>query len=174
MSGRFSPENSGEMSSTPASVLAALASLFAGRPWIGHAEAARFLDVTESTLIREGDERAIVFRLKATKRMYVVEDIADYLAEREEAYRRKPQPGEGTIYFVKCASFVKIGFTRSLSTRLETLAMGLPECPVLLLSKPGNVREERRLHAKFQAYRTHREWFRLEGELAAYIEARAE
>lgn len=80
----------------------------------------------------------------------------------------KPQ-----VYFIVADCFVKIGWTVDARKRLKELQTGCPFPMELRALLPGGVREETALHQRFKAYRIRRgnEWFRLEGDLAAYLES---
>lgn len=84
----------------------------------------------------------------------------------------KPPRSGGVVYFVRAGDLVKIGFTADLDARLASIATHAPAPPVVLLTVPGTVLDERAYHDRFEAHRAHREWFRLEGELADFIRER--
>lgn len=68
--------------------------------------------------------------------------------------------------------FVKIGFTsRDVASRVAELRTGSVEDLVLLFAMGGSRTDEKRLHRRFAQYRVRRsgEWFRLQGELAAWV-----
>jgi hypothetical protein len=83
------------------------------------------------------------------------------------------------IYFIGCAgaNAVKIGTTRQTylspdATAYARLCHIQASCPLeleLLAVCPGHKAEEAALHEQFQALRIRGEWFRLTGELAAFI-----
>ena len=77
---------------------------------------------------------------------------------------------KGKIYFIQCANSVKIGFSQNPWARLNSIKTGTPESPSLLGHIPGSISLERQLHERFKGFRSHGEWFRLEGELRQYIE----
>ena len=79
------------------------------------------------------------------------------------------QPAPGKIYFLRCGSFVKIGFTNNLERRIGTLSDYLPGPPKLLLTRCGAIGDERALHRRFAELRSHREWFRLDGKLRDFL-----
>ena len=74
------------------------------------------------------------------------------------------------IYVVGFASFVKIGWSGCIEKRIEEVQQGVPETLTLYRCLEGDIRDERNLHHRFRAHRTRGEWFRLEGELAEWIE----
>lgn len=79
--------------------------------------------------------------------------------------------GSGCIYVVTFAQFVKIGWSRNVAKRIRELQIGLPLELTLRAEIPGDAAIEKQLHCRFQAQRTRGEWFLLEGELAAWVEA---
>lgn len=77
--------------------------------------------------------------------------------------------GGGWIYFARCGDFIKIGFTTSINTRFEAFRTANPHSPELLGAMPGDLSTERKLHAKFAAFRHRREWFRADPDLLSKI-----
>ena len=75
------------------------------------------------------------------------------------------------IYFIvnRRASAVKIGVADDPVARLATLQIGCPDRLELFAQMPGDVAYERALHNAFAEYRTHGEWFRLDGDLAQFV-----
>lgn len=91
----------------------------------------------------------------------------------EPIYNRND--GIGTVYIVGFADYVKIGFTINFTERFTILKTAMPEDPVVYrLIRDVEPIEESRLHARFEKYWLRREWFRKEGDLAAWIEAGCE
>lgn len=83
---------------------------------------------------------------------------------------RRPMSKTGTIYFVRAAESVKIGFTRNIERRFSQLRSALPVEPQLLFTMPGTPVGERALHRRFRASRFNGEWFRYEAAIAAFVE----
>lgn len=86
---------------------------------------------------------------------------------------RKRSPA-GYIYFLfsDLAGAVKIGFSTSPESRVKAIR-GMSPVPVRLLGQfPGTLEDEKSLHVRFGDFRLHGEWFRVDGELARYIEER--
>lgn len=73
------------------------------------------------------------------------------------------------VYYIRIGNRVKIGTSTNLRQRLADLN---PE-EVMALERGGRTVEMRR-HRQFASLRTHGEWFRLEGELAQFIESLGE
>lgn len=65
---------------------------------------------------------------------------------------------------------IKIGCSNDPWGRLYTMVASSP-CPIALIAKwPGSFKDEKALHAKYEAHRVYREWFKPEGELAVFSE----
>lgn len=75
----------------------------------------------------------------------------------------------GHVYFIRCGSSVKIGFSTNVESRLADFATGSPDEPALLLSVHGTMKTERQFHERFAGLRKRREWFRLDGDLLAFL-----
>lgn len=77
--------------------------------------------------------------------------------------------GPGVVYFIEANGLVKIGHTTDIIYRYRTIAATSP-VPVTLIGQiPGTRADERQLHARFDAYRSHGEWFKKEGELSEFL-----
>ena len=94
--------------------------------------------------------------------------------------RPKPKPTPNNppcVYFAVAegAPFVKIGWAKNPAVRLGELQTACPFRLTLAAFVPGTVADERACHRRFAALRVrpNGEWFRLEGELAAYIKTLA-
>ncbi len=85
----------------------------------------------------------------------------------------KARVRRGVVYFVKngVRDRVKIGFSAGHKQRLSSLQNASPDALTLIGTLPGNVKLERKMHAKFKAYREKGEWFRIEGTLASFLRA---
>jgi hypothetical protein len=92
-------------------------------------------------------------------------DLQEWLYSRPRRTRSK----RGLIYFVRVGDKVKIGFTNDVHRRLSELQVSSPVKLEPLLILRGSAVMERALHRKFKAQRLNREWFRLDGPLAAFI-----
>lgn len=85
-----------------------------------------------------------------------------------------PTPSEPVIYFVRCAGFVKIGLTTNIHRRLASARTFTPfplTLAHLVRCEPAADLEvvESAYHARFHAHHHRGEWFRDEGELAAFL-----
>lgn len=94
---------------------------------------------------------------------------ADVAVARFEATQRSRT--EGSVYFVECAGFVKIGY--SLDPRRRALAYGVmnPLDCVLLGSIPGGKLREREVQDLFTDVYHRGEWFRLTDDVRSRIAA---
>ena len=107
------------------------------------------------------------------------EAAADRLAteERREEHRlrvsRERNTLVGKVYFAEAMGTdrIKIGWTRDVTRRLESLRCGCPVRLVLLGTMAGTLAEEYRLHRLFRALRSDggSEWFHATAELRAFI-----
>jgi excisionase family DNA binding protein len=101
-----------------------------------------------------------------------------FLQEQRKAVEDGSAPGEactvGWIYFVGAAEVgrIKIGHTANHpDQRLDTLRTSAPTEIAALGILRGTARVERAIHRHFAGYRWHREWFRDEHPLRAFIKA---
>jgi hypothetical protein len=75
------------------------------------------------------------------------------------------------VYFISTdnPATVKIGFSANFKHRLRSLRTASPVEPRVHLTIDGDKRLEDELHERFRADHIRREWFRLSGEVAAFI-----
>ena len=111
----------------------------------------------------------------AKLRSYAVPRVADnspvsLSPYRGEKARRLPGSIRSGIYFVECGDFIKIGFSKSIKTRIGAIATSTPYPVILLASKRGKKNTEADLHGRFAEARHKGEWFRKTPELLDYIE----
>lgn len=76
----------------------------------------------------------------------------------------------GTIYFIECGEFIKIGFTYSLDQRIRAMQSSNPFDLKILHKMRGTIGREAEILAKFKDLRHRGEWFRKTPELLAFIE----
>ena len=74
------------------------------------------------------------------------------------------------VYFVRCGSRIKIGYSRNIKSRLDGMATSMPTEPHLMAWMPGDAEAEKALHQRFARHRKRREWFSCDPELIAYIQ----
>jgi hypothetical protein len=82
-----------------------------------------------------------------------------------------PSDRAGQIYFIRCADFIKIGFTGPgpINSRINNMRTGNPFEIELLKVVKGSRRREAKIHAKFASAKHRGEWFHATDELVAYI-----
>lgn len=81
----------------------------------------------------------------------------------------------GTVYLIGFAHYVKIGWTAGAAwNRILGMQTGCPEKLIIYAELLGSEEDEEALHRKFASLRLQGEWFRNEGELAAWIEGGCE
>jgi len=122
----------------------------------------------------------------AKSRGEIEADLLALHASRHEAVQEKAAEARGKrsrIYFMRCASFIKIGYTTQLATRLNTIRKsggvlmpsGLPYWTTELVHAfHGAFDEEKELHQQFAHLRHTGEWFTESKELTDYIEGLAQ
>lgn len=147
--------------------------------YVTEQDVADYLDVSVETLrrIAKSDPAFPAYVMTVSnRRRFFVEEINGWLArlpKRPVKEQKRVAPvRETVIYFVRMAAFVKIGISFVASVRLKQLQTGCPEPLELLLTTPGDVKFERRLHNMFAADRVRAdgEWFRLSHEILDFIE----
>jgi len=75
------------------------------------------------------------------------------------------------IYFIESSGKIKIGYTKDIYRRLETLQTSCPAKVNLLFLIDGGGDMESMLHNKFKAHYSHGEWFHAHNEILDYIES---
>jgi hypothetical protein len=82
-----------------------------------------------------------------------------------ETLRHQP-----VVYLIKCGDYIKIGTTGSIETRFRLLLGATPYDLELVAIFKGSYKLERELQQHFAACRHRDEWFRIEGELAEWLD----
>jgi hypothetical protein len=77
---------------------------------------------------------------------------------------------DGSVYFFEAGGLIKIGFSRNLKNRIQTLRDGLPYDGTLLHTIVGTERMESFLHARFATDKVRGEWFNRSAALLEYID----
>ena len=77
----------------------------------------------------------------------------------------------GVVYFFQKGrrQVIKIGYSGDHEERRQNLQAATPDRLRLIATIPGNKAVEAALHRRFREYKVTGEWYRLEGELAAYV-----
>jgi hypothetical protein len=80
-------------------------------------------------------------------------------------------PADARVYFLFSAGTnrVKIGWSSRPAVRIYAIQTGSPDKLTVRYMEPGTKDDEKQYHRRFSKYREHREWFRLEGELADFL-----
>lgn len=101
------------------------------------------------------------------------------MREKQEAVQSERRAKASRVYFMRCAKFVKIGFSTNVHMRLDTIRKsggvlmpeGLPYWTTEIAAViPAGMDHEKELHAKFSHLRHTGEWFTEAPELTEYIE----
>ena len=99
----------------------------------------------------------------------IAEPIDIWDGSRYEIQRPEAQ---GFIYFIDGGEHIKIGYSRSLESRLHKMGTDVPGEIKLLHIEPGTFKQEKVFHRHFAAIRVRGEWFRKTPELLEFIEQR--
>jgi hypothetical protein len=95
---------------------------------------------------------------------------AEVKKPRERTELPCPAPDK-CVYIVGFGNYVKIGHSTKFYCRFVALQNGVPEDLTIYATFANEgVALETDLHRQFADYRTHGEWFRKEGSLAAWID----
>lgn len=115
-------------------------------------------------------------RTKNLLDMFFSGELAKKAGEEREAKRTQPKPkkiSRGIVYLLNSGIYYKIGKTKNLPARMESLAVGViaPFNIKLIHHYTSNDYsvEESRLHNMFSEKRTDGEWFTLSKEDVEYI-----
>lgn len=92
-----------------------------------------------------------------------------YWSKDPEGFARKIP--RGRIYFITQGLAVKIGFSEDPAIRLMNLQSATYLELVLATTVPGTIEDERELHRRFAHLKIRNEWFRIDDEIRALIEA---
>jgi hypothetical protein len=91
---------------------------------------------------------------------------------REDWQRLTPSAdGWCYVYFVRAGNKVKIGRTTDPGRHVRALQTAHHEDLALVLTIPAHAALEGAIHRRFQHLKTRGEWFRVEADLVAFIEA---
>lgn len=99
--------------------------------------------------------------------------------EKQAAVQSERRAKASRVYFMRCAGFIKIGYSTNVHMRVDTIRKsggvlmpeGLPYWMTeIIASIPAGMDHEKELHAKFAHLRHTGEWFTETPELTEYIE----
>lgn len=99
----------------------------------------------------------------------VTEERRDGKWDRILGHNRTQPRVANKTYIIRCRPFVKIGMTVDVEARFRQLLATNPFDLEMVAILAGGRAVERALHLRFAAHRHRDEWFREEGELAAWI-----
>jgi len=116
------------------------------------------------------EARRVEARRRALDRPVPITQAAELLPEDWTRLTRSPD-GWCYVYFVRAGDRIKIGRATDLGRRVLTLQTAHAEQLSLVLSIPAHAALEPAIHARFQHLKTRGEWFRVEPDLVAFIEA---
>lgn len=80
-----------------------------------------------------------------------------------------PKVKPDKVYFLRCEQYVKIGSGSDVQRRVSDHQISVPFKLEVLAVIEGGVELEKELHRQFAHHWERGEWFRLDGDLAAYI-----
>ncbi len=87
---------------------------------------------------------------------------------------KKSLKGWCYVYFVRSGNVVKIGTTEEPAARFRTLQTSHPSPLEMLAAVPAHAALEQAIHARFASLRQTGEWFALDDNLIAFINAVAQ
>lgn len=110
---------------------------------------------------------AALREVRAANSRQLPPDLAHLVSSAQAAPMPTTDPHSALVYFMANGGRVKIGYTKSLFSRVQ--ALSLRDDAILLLLH-GGTELERALHAKFGAHRVgDTEWFELSPEIVHFI-----
>lgn len=78
-------------------------------------------------------------------------------------------PPKVGVYVIGYGPYIKIGISLNVDERISAIQTSAPEKLHLYAIIDGWIFEEKSLHTRFSEYRLRGEWFRKDGDLAAWI-----
>lgn len=132
--------------------------------------AARAINPNVASMAIEPNGQIIVTLLPGRPRGPAQREPCESSPKKRRRSRKRMKGAYPIAYFIKCGEFVKIGKSGNPSERLLTLRTGNPFDLELLHFVEGHQWLESQFHQRFSDYRHRDEWFRLEGELKAWLE----
>jgi hypothetical protein len=124
-------------------------------------------------------------RIARAEQQYLLERMARNLGVSErrvvELYGKPDLPPEPEVVYLLAGDVppvygqpVKIGFSRNLRLRIETLQMGCPFKLMLVAFVYGGRDMEREIHAELAAHRIREDWFFMCDDVGTAFESRIE
>lgn len=137
-----------------------------------------FISLREATAIFEGDVSVETLRLEIAsgripgyrigRQVFTSRAAVTKLSDGIMRLKRTDL-GKG-VYVIGYGEYIKIGVTRDIKGRINTLQTSAPGKLEIYAMFEGWLRDEALLHKRFSKHRTNGEWFRREGELAQWID----
>jgi hypothetical protein len=118
------------------------------------------------------DEGYPLYRRMGRTKLFTKDDFRRIKQTMKKKIVERPLAEEGVVYFVASGDFIKIGFSRSMKSRMQKFFTESPLPAILLHNEPGTFKTEKSLHRQFGHLRAKGEWFRKTQELLDYIEER--
>ncbi len=81
----------------------------------------------------------------------------------------RPRKKHTFVYFLRCGDWVKIGFSTDPTRRVREITTKVPYEITTLLTVPGTMQDEKRLHRALERFRINGEWFAYRSEIAALM-----
>jgi hypothetical protein len=114
----------------------------------------------QSDAVRPLQELVYELRAKVNHLTYQLE------SHEQPPKPKKPVPQDGSIYYLRVGSYIKIGWASVLTKRMRAY----PPDSVLMATEPGTRKDENILHRRFAVHRTHgREWYALTPPIMEHI-----
>ena len=102
-------------------------------------------------------------KCKIKTELYICDKCKDIISNHYNIYG---------IYFYKSgfSEHIKIGFSSNIKMRMKSFRTSHAGKGKLLLTIPGNMKNEYNLHKSFKEYKHGLEWFKYEGKLKIFVE----
>lgn len=101
--------------------------------------------------------------------MYPIRIIARGLLPEKSDTKKQRKKFEKVVYFVRAGSRVKIGFTKDISSRMNSLQTASAVDLNLVLTMDGDRNFEAEMHERFSDYWIKGEWFRWCKEISLFV-----
>lgn len=119
---------------------------------------------------RRAAEAREVLRLAAERRGFKVGPNNKPMTSLErDLAREDSDTGTHVVYFIYGAGRIKIGYTQDIRRRENTIYCQCPTQTDLIRTIPGGAITEFKYHHRFKRSRVYGEWFRLDGDLRAFL-----
>jgi hypothetical protein len=107
------------------------------------------------------------YESKLQGRADLIANLQNHIRTLQSEPDRRPAPTDGTVYYLRVGSYIKIGWASDLTKRMKAY----PPDSVLLATEPGTRKDEARRHRMFAAHRTHgREWYAMVPSILHHVD----